>query len=59
MENCIENLGEESNARRGRYFKALFEIMFGLGALPILKPLMAFSTLSGLVNLGSLARVRK
>ena len=41
----------------GRCFRALFGRPLGPGALPTLRPLMAYGTSSGLVNIGSVAGV--
>ena len=46
-----------STAPLGRYFRALFCIPLGSGALHTLRPVMAYGTSSGLVNFGSLAGV--
>jgi hypothetical protein len=40
-EDRIENLDKEGYFRCGRFFKALFGIPFGPGALLTLRPLMA------------------
>ena len=47
----------KNTARMGRCFRALFGIPFGPGALTTLRPLIAFWTSSGLVNIGSMAGV--
>jgi hypothetical protein len=58
-ENRIEYLDQKGYRSLGKMLQGLFVIPFGPGALLKLRPLMTSCTSTGVVNLGSLARVKK
>jgi len=58
-EHCIEDLNDVGYRSLGKMFQGSVRNTFGAWPLLTLRPLMASWTSSGVVNSGSLARVRK